>query len=46
MQFPLALCVSHQMNQRTPSQVIDWKVSCSCEPFKKHVIMDQSWTRV
>ncbi len=31
---------------RPPSQVIGWKVACSCEPFKKHVIMDQLWTRV
>lgn len=31
---------------RPPSQVVGWKVACSCEPFKKHVIMDQLWTRV
>jgi hypothetical protein len=31
---------------RPPSQVVGWKVACSCQPFKKHVIMDQLWTRV
>ncbi|MFJ4286848.1 hypothetical protein ACIPY0_14510 [Paenarthrobacter nicotinovorans] len=31
---------------RPPSQVVGWKVACSCEPLKKHVIMDQLWTRV
>jgi hypothetical protein len=31
---------------RPPSQVVGWKVACSCEPFKKHVVMDQLWTRV
>lgn len=31
---------------RPPSQVVGWKVACSCEPFKKHAIMDQLWTRV
>ncbi|WP_434374293.1 hypothetical protein [Paenarthrobacter sp. FR1] len=31
---------------RPPSQVVGWKVACSCEPHRKHVIMDQLWTRV
>lgn len=31
---------------RPPSQVIGWKVACSCEPFNKHVILDPLWTRV
>ena len=31
---------------RPPSQVVGWKVACSCEPHGKHVIMDQLWTRV
>jgi hypothetical protein len=31
---------------RPPSQVIGWKVACSCEPHGKHVVMDQLWTRV
>lgn len=31
---------------RPPSQVVGWKVACSCEPFKKHVILDTLWTRV
>lgn len=31
---------------RPPSQVVGWKVACSCEPFQKHVILDPLWTRV
>jgi len=31
---------------RPPSQVVGWKVACSCAPHRKHVIMDQLWTRV
>ncbi|MFJ4171485.1 hypothetical protein ACIPY3_18430 [Paenarthrobacter sp. NPDC089714] len=31
---------------RPPSQVVGWKVACSCEPNRKHVIMDQLWIRV
>lgn len=31
---------------RPPSQVVGWKVACSCEPHRKHVIIDQLWTRV
>lgn len=31
---------------RPPSQVDGWKVACSCEPRRKHVVMDQLWTRV
>ena len=31
---------------RPPSQVVGWKVACSCEPFRKHVILDRLWTRV
>ncbi|NHW49221.1 hypothetical protein HAV21_20385 [Paenarthrobacter sp. MSM-2-10-13] len=31
---------------RPPSQVVGWKVACSCEPFRKHVILDPLWTRV
>jgi hypothetical protein len=31
---------------RPPSQVVGWKVACSCEPHRKHVVMDQLWTRV
>ncbi|MGJ3192218.1 hypothetical protein [Paenarthrobacter sp. FR1] len=31
---------------RPPSQVVGWNVACSCEPHRKHVIMDQLWTRV
>ncbi|MCX8456564.1 MULTISPECIES: hypothetical protein [Paenarthrobacter] len=31
---------------RPPSQVVGWKVACSCEPHRKHIIMDQLWTRV
>lgn len=31
---------------RPPSQVVGWKIACSCEPHEKHVIMDQLWTRV
>ena len=31
---------------RPPSQVVGWKVACSCIPFRKHVILDQLWTRV
>ncbi|MGP0225136.1 hypothetical protein [Paenarthrobacter sp. NCHU4564] len=31
---------------RPPSQVVGWKVACSCEPFTKHVILDPLWTRV
>lgn len=31
---------------RPPSQVVGWRVACSCEPFRKHVILDPLWTRV
>lgn len=31
---------------RPPSQVVGWKVACSCDPFRKHVILDPLWTRV
>ena len=31
---------------RPPSQVVGWKVACSCEPHRKHVILDPLWTRV
>ena len=31
---------------RPPSQVVGWKVACSCEPFREHVILDPLWTRV
>ncbi|WP_281452872.1 hypothetical protein [Paenarthrobacter nitroguajacolicus] len=31
---------------RPPSQVVGWKVACSCEPLNKHVILDPLWTRV
>ncbi|MET4901580.1 hypothetical protein PV760_12985 [Paenarthrobacter sp. CC6] len=31
---------------RPPSQVVGWRVACSCEPFKKHVVLDPLWTRV
>ncbi|WP_245953736.1 hypothetical protein [Arthrobacter silvisoli] len=31
---------------RPPSQVVGWRVACSCDPFRKHVILDPLWTRV
>lgn len=31
---------------RPPSQVVGWRVACSCEPHRKHVILDPLWTRV
>ncbi|HEY1158382.1 MAG TPA: hypothetical protein VGE95_19125 [Arthrobacter sp.] len=31
---------------RPPSQVVGWKVACSCVPFREHVILDPLWTRV
>jgi len=31
---------------RPPSQVVGWRVACGCVPFRKHVILDQLWTRV
>ena len=31
---------------RPPSQVVGWRVACSCEPFRKHVVLDPLWTRV
>lgn len=31
---------------RPPSQVVGWKVACSCVPFRQHVILDPLWTRV
>ena len=31
---------------RPPSQVVGWRVACSCGPFRKHAILDPLWTRV
>ncbi|MDP9888753.1 hypothetical protein [Pseudarthrobacter enclensis] len=31
---------------RPPSQVVGWRVACSCVPFREHVILDPLWTRV
>jgi len=31
---------------RPPSQVVGWRVACSCDPFREHVILDPLWTRV
>ena len=31
---------------RPPSQVVGWKVACSCDPFREHVILEPLWTRV
>lgn len=31
---------------RPPSQVVGWRVACSCEPFNKHIVLDTLWTRV
>ena len=31
---------------RPPSQVVGWRVACSCIPFREHTILDPLWTRV
>ncbi len=31
---------------RPPSQVVGWRVACSCIPFRQHVILHPLWTRV
>ncbi|WP_238703538.1 hypothetical protein [Arthrobacter sp. TS-15] len=31
---------------RPPSQVVGWRVACSCVPFRENVILDPLWTRV
>ncbi|MFJ5977601.1 MULTISPECIES: hypothetical protein [Micrococcaceae] len=31
---------------RPPSQVVGWRVACSCVPFREHSILDPLWTRV
>jgi hypothetical protein len=36
----------HRDAWRPPSQVVGWRVACSCVPFREHVILDPLWTRV
>lgn len=31
---------------RPPSQVVGWRIACSCVPSREHVILDPFWTRV
>jgi len=51
LMMPDGLPVGHQEDPareawRPPSQVVGWRVACSCVPFRQHVILDPLWTRV